>query len=290
MKYSVFTASTPTKTLEELAPQLHELGYQGWELRVVDEPPGAKGMDFWHGNKATVPATDFAKQVDRIRKLQEENKLELVNLGTYARTSEDWSLIEQAVANAVAIGAPSLRINLPTYEGEEAFQPLWDKAREDFKRVQDLVARHDLRALIETHHGTICPSASATRRFVEGMDPKYVGVIHDIGNMIIEGYEHPRMGLEVLGEYLALVHVKNATLYPSRAREDRSMEWSYKFWPMHQGRGDLQVWAKALLDVGYDGWISFEDFNTQQKIDERLKFGIEYISGVFDDEKAARTA
>lgn len=287
MKYSVFSASTPTKTLEELAPQISALGYNGWELRVVDEPPNSKGMEFWHGNKSTVPATDFDKHVDRIKKLQEDNNLELVNLGTYVRSDDEWSAIEQAVASAVAIGAPTLRINVPQYDGTESYQKIWDKAREDYKRVEELVAKHNVKALVETHHGTICPSASSARRFVEGLDPRHVGVIHDIGNMVIEGHEHPRMGFEVLGEYLSLVHVKNATLYPRKYREDRSMEWSFKFWPLHQGRTDIRVWVRALIDVGYDGWISFEDFNTQQKQDERLQAGLEYIKRLIAEETDA---
>ena len=37
-----------------------------------------------------------------------------------------------------------------------------------------------------------------------------LGIIHDVGNMVYEGYERYEMGLSILGPYLAHVHVKSA--------------------------------------------------------------------------------
>lgn len=289
MKYGMFTASSPTLTLEEVAPKLQELGYDGWELRVVDEPPNPMGMDFWHGNKSTVPASTFSENIARIRKLGADHNLELFNLGTYVRSDNDWADIEQAVANAVAIGVPSLRINVPEYSSDKAFKPIWDKAREDFKRIEELAAKNNVRALIETHMNTICPSASSVRMMVEGLDPKHIGVIHDLGNMVHEGFENYRMGLEMLGDYLALVHLKNTTSYPFKTLPDNTVEWRHKFWPMHQGVANVRAMIGALLDTGYDGWLSFEDFSTQQKIDDRLKFNIEFVKQIVEEETAKRT-
>ena len=288
MKYAFFTVASPTVTLEELAPTLEELGYDGWELRVVDEPPNPKGMEFWHGNKSTVAASEFANEVERLKTLAAKHHLEFPNLGTYVRSDDDWSEIERAVANTVAIGAPSLRINVPLYASDQAFMPIWAKARTDFKRIEELAAREGVRALIETHMGTICPSASSARLFVDGLDPKHIGVIHDAGNMVYEGFENYRMGLEILGEYLALVHVKNATAYPFKTRPDTTVEWRFKFWPMHQGVADIRALIGALLDIGYDGWISFEDFSTQQKLPDRTKFNIEFVKRLVEEETAKR--
>lgn len=289
MKYALFTVSSPTITLEELAPQLHELGYDGWELRVTDEPPNPRGMDFWHGNRCTIPATNFAANVERLKMLQSANSLELINLGTYVRSDSPWEEIEQAVANAVAIGAPSLRINVPEYSPEKAYMPIWNQAREDFKRIEELAAKNGVKALIETHHGTICPSASSARMMVDGRDPKHIGVIHDLGNMAYEGYEAYRMGLEMLGEYLSLVHVKNTTIYPFATRADKTVEWRRKAWPVHQGVADVRALMRALMDVGYDGWISFEDFSTQTKLEERMQINIEFVKQIEAEERAART-
>ncbi|MCO5217700.1 MAG: sugar phosphate isomerase/epimerase [Thermomicrobiales bacterium] len=289
MRYALFTVSSPTMTLEELAPKLHEYGYEGWELRVVDEPPNPKGMEFWHGNKSTVPASTFKDEVPRLQKLAEDNHLELINLGTYVRSDSAWANIEQAFANAVAIGAPSLRINVPEYDGKSTLKPIWDTAFANFKRIEELAAQHNVKVLTEIHHGTICPSASSMRMFVGGLDPKHIGVIHDCGNMVHEGYENYRLGLEMLGEYLALVHVKNVTMYPFRISADSAVEWRHKWWPMHQGVASIRAVISTLMDIGYDGWISFEDFSTQQKFEDRAKFNIDFVKQIVEEERTKRT-
>jgi len=45
---------------------------------------------------------------------------------------------------------------------------------------------------------------------VSDFDLRYIGIIYDLGNMVHEGYENYKLGLELLGDYLSYVHVKNA--------------------------------------------------------------------------------
>ncbi|HLU36163.1 MAG TPA: sugar phosphate isomerase/epimerase family protein [Thermomicrobiales bacterium] len=280
MKFAVFTVSTPTLTPEEVAPKLREYGYDGIEWRVVDEAPNPPGMGFWHGNKSTIPMTDFSGHVERMKTLAGDNNLEMPVLGTYVRSNDAWEDIEAAVQAAVALGVPKLRINVPLYDGTQPFRPVWDKAREDYKRIEELVAKNNVQALIEIHHGTICPSASATRAFVEGLDPKYVGVIHDAGNMVHEGFENLRMGFELLGEYLSHVHIKNARWFPVKYLEDKTVVWKCDWTAVHKGIVDMRQLVRVLAEIGYDGWISFEDFSTERPIDDRLKSNIEFMKKI----------
>ncbi|HEV2073547.1 MAG TPA: sugar phosphate isomerase/epimerase family protein [Thermomicrobiales bacterium] len=279
MKYAVFTVSAPSMTPEEVAHKLKELGYDGIEWRVIDEPPNPAGEGFWHGNKATVPLRGFVENAAEIRKLAEDNELEMPALGTYVRASslED---VETAMKGAVALGVKRLRVNVARYDGAEPFMPLWNADREQYKRVVELAEKHGVQALIELHHGSICPSASAGRMYVEGMDPAHVGVIHDAGNMVHEGFENYRMGLEVLGEYLAHVHVKNARWAPVEHSDDQSVMWEASWAPLHKGVADIQQLFKALRAVGYDGWITVEDFSTERPLADRLQENLAFLKKV----------
>lgn len=285
MKFAVFTVSTPTMTPEEVAPQLRALGYDGVEWRVVDEAPNPKGMGFWHGNKSTIPMTGFEDQVERVKRLAGENRLEMPVLGTYVRCNDALADIESAIEAAVALGVPKVRINVPQYDGSEPFMPLWEKAREDYRRVEELAARNNVQALIEIHHGTICPSASATRRFVEGLDSRHVGVIHDSGNMVHEGYENYRMGLELLGDYLSHVHIKNARWFPVKYLEDKSVVWKCDWTAVHKGVSDIRALFRDLQAIGYDGWISFEDFSTERPPLDRLRDNLAFVRKVIQEAK-----
>lgn len=276
MKYAVFTVSTPAMTPEEVAPKLKEIGYDGIEWRVVDEAPNPVGMGFWHGNKATIPFTGFVENAANVRKLADDAGLEMPALGTYMRANEIED-VETAMKAANQMGVQKLRVNVARYDGSESFTSVWERARDEYRKVAELAALYGVQALIEIHHGSVCPSASSARMFVDGMDPKHVGVIHDCGNMVYEGFENYRMGLEMLGEYLAHVHVKNARWFPSKYREDKSVEWVCNAAPVHKGIADIRALYKALRQVGYDGWISVEDFSTERPLEDRLRDNLAFL-------------
>ncbi len=94
-------------------------------------------------------------------------------------------------------------------------------------------------------------------------------MIHDAGNMVFEGFEAYRMGLEVLGPYLAHVHLKNARWAETGARDDGSSGWAAGFAPLTAGSVDVPALFGALASVGYDGWVSFEDFSTTRPLLDR---------------------
>lgn len=279
MKFAVFTVSTPAMTPEEVAPKLKEYGYDGVEWRVIDEESNPRGMGFWHGNKATIPFTGFVKNAPRIRKLSDDNGLEIPAIGTYVQASKPDD-VETAMKGAVAMGVKRLRINVARYDGSEPFKPLWDNEREHYRQVAELAGQYDVQALIELHHGTICPSASSARLFLEGFDPEEVGVIHDAGNMVYEGYENYRMGFETLGTYLAHIHVKNARWFPKKYRDDKSVEWMCDAAPVHKGIADIRVLFKALKAIGYDDWITLEDFSTERPLENRLQENLEFVKRI----------
>jgi sugar phosphate isomerase/epimerase len=279
MKYAVFTVSTPAMTPEEIAPKLKELGYDGIEWRVIDEPPHPTGTGFWHGNRATVPFSSLKENAPSIRGLADEYGLEMPALGTYVRASS-LEEVETAMRGAVALGVKRLRVNVARYDGSEPFMALWRKDREQYKRVAELAEKLDVQALIELHLGSVCPSASSGRMYVEGMNPQYVGIIHDVGNMVYEGFENYRMGLEILGEYLAHVHVKNARWFPQERRQDGSVIWKCDAAPVHKGVADIRDFFRALKAVGYDDWISLEDFSTERPLEDRLKGNLAFLKTV----------
>lgn len=279
MKFSVFTVSTPTMTPEEVAPRLKQYGYDGIEWRIVDEPPDPPAMGFWHGNKATIPFTGLSANARAIRKLVEDNGLEMPALGTYVSASS-LDDVEAAMKGAVALGVKRLRVNVARYDGSAPFMPLWNTDRDHYRRVGDLASRYGVQALIELHHGSLCPSASAGRMYVDGMDPDHVGIIHDAGNMVYEGFENYRMGLEMLGEYLAHVHVKNARWFPQKYRDDKSVVWMCNAAPVHKGIAEMRDLFAALKAVGYDGWITVEDFSTERPLDNRLQENLAFLKKV----------
>lgn len=279
MKFAVFTVSVPEYTPEEAVSKIKECGYDGVEWRVIDQDPSTTGGGFWSANKATIPFKNFEDDAPRVRKLTEDAGLEMPSIGTYVGC-EHLEETDAAMRGAKALGVPKLRVRVPNYNGTDPFMPIWDRARDQYKDVAELAAKHDIQALIELHHRSITPSSSSARLFLDGLDPKHVGVIHDVGNMVHEGYETHRLSLEMLGPFLSHVHVKNARWFPVKYLKDRTVEWKCDWAPIHKGIIDLRALFRALNSIGYDGWIGLEDFSSERPVDHRLKENLTYLKAI----------
>lgn len=276
MRYSVFTVSTPQWDPETAVAKLAEIGFEGVEWRVVDQSPSPDGTPgFWSGNRCTWPLSTLREDAPRIRQLTEAYGLAIPSLGTYVPCG-DLGSVELAMEGAVAVGAPALRVTAPAFDKNRPYLAQRDEARRQYREVAHMARRYGVRALMEIHMGNLVPSASAAAAFVEGMDPDCVGVIHDAGNMVYEGYEDYRLGLGILGPYLAHVHLKSAKWEAVGVRADGSLEWRPSFAPLRRGMVDVSGLFQALHAVGYTGWISFEDFSTETPLEERLRDNLAY--------------
>ncbi|MEF3307157.1 sugar phosphate isomerase/epimerase family protein [Paenibacillus sp. GYB003] len=284
MKFAVFTAMLPEYSPEEAVALLHKHGYDGveWRVAAVDRGRIEEKPSFWGNNRCTVDVGSTDGHLERLRRLTDEAGLAVPNLGCYLKVG-DLAAAERDMRIAVKLGAPSIRIAVPGYNRTRPYGELLAEARAYLEGVQELAGRYGVKGLVEMHMNFIAPSAGLARRLVDGFDPARIGVIFDPGNMVYEGYEQYRMGLEVLGDYLAHVHIKNAVweraVSPEGAPAGRTA-WRTVSAPMREGFAD---WAQVIADlksVGYDGWLSFEDFSLSAPSEELLAQNLDYIKSL----------
>ncbi|WP_423184773.1 sugar phosphate isomerase/epimerase family protein [Arthrobacter sp. NyZ413] len=285
MKFSVFTASTPDWSPEEAATKLAAQGWDGIEWRVTDQAETAE-PGFWAGNRATWPMTGLEQSIPEIARITAESGLGFSGLGGYARC-DNHDDVERVLAATAALGAKQVRVNvLPlgnsTMGGGEpsglSYPELFKATREHYEWVAGRAAHHGVKALVELHHGTVTASASSARRLLEGLDPQHVGVIHDLGNLLIEGWESPLPALQLLGPYLAHVHVKNTRWVRTESRDESGAAvWANEWAPLTEGQGSVLAYFRALADVGYDSWVTAEDFSTEVPLEERTASNLAYL-------------
>lgn len=277
MKFSVFTASTPDWAPEEAARRIAELGWDGIEWRITDqaeaEPPG-----FWAGNRATWPMTGLEARLGDIARVTAEAGLEFSGLGGYAQAA-DHEGVDRMLRATAELGARRVRVGMPA-PGDD-YPATFARTRADVERAARVAAELGVQALVELHHRTVTPSASAALRLVDGLDPAHVGVIHDLGNLVIEGQEDPLAGLQLLGPYLAHVHVKNVAWRPTEERGfDGAVVWREEWATLRGGIADVEAYFRALAAVGYDGWVTLEDFSIELPLAERLADDLAYLRAV----------
>jgi sugar phosphate isomerase/epimerase len=274
MKFSVFTASAPDWTPEEAAAKLAEQGWDGVEWRVTDQAP-ADPPGFWAGNRATWPLTGLEESLPTIERVTKDAGLEFSGVGAYVKVGDRPDVLRILAATAT-LGAGRVRLTMPAL-GDDSYPALFDRARNDLEWASARAAAHDVKILVELHHRTIVSSASAAVRLVDGLDPAHVGVIHDVGNLVIEGHEEFQAGLEMLGEHLAHVHVKNVAWRVEGTRPDGSAAWRADWSPLRLGQADLPAYFRALSIVSYDGWVTVEDFSTDLPLPERTRDNLAYL-------------
>ena len=273
MKLCVFTVMLPDLSPQVAVREMHALGYDGVEWRVKHVPAELKGESpsFWGNNHCTFePTVEAAKEA---KALSLSAELETPTIGTYIGLG-DIEAVQAAITFAKTLGSPQFRVGLGNYAGD--YLGHFAKAKAFLTEVVALAKENDLKALLEIHHRTIVPSASLMYRLVSHFDPAHLGVIHDAGNMVHEGFEDYGLGVELLGDYLAHVHVKNALFGEPQEGVSRA-QWS----GVEAGVVDFAALFKALKSAGYDGWLGVEDFSQSKPSREALQHNFEVITDMW---------
>ncbi|GIP35252.1 sugar phosphate isomerase/epimerase [Paenibacillus sp. J2TS4] len=279
MKYSVFTVMLPELSPEEAIPALKKAGYDGveWRVTAIDPAKAEEAPSFWGNNRCTVDIHSSEEQILSLKAATEQAGLEIPALACYLACG-DVEGTERGMRIAQWLGAAAIRVGVPMYNRSKRYQELLKEGRAYLSQVQELSRRYGVQGWIEIHMNNIATSASLAHKLVDGFDPAHIGVIYDPGNMVYEGYEQYRMGLELLGPYLAHVHVKNA--HWVRNDDPSRHIWQADACPVPDGVANWKQILDDLQAVGYDRWLSFEDFSRSAPSEELLVRNLQYMKSL----------
>ncbi len=273
-KYAVFTVMCPECDLEQTAALAASVGIDGLEWRATKKSPEPiTQVSYWSANRSTVDIDDIANDLARAKQIADRHRLAMPLLGTYMKC-DALPVVEAAMKAAASVGCPKIRVGPPSYDGSVSYLELFEQARRDYDKVAALAGKYGVQACIEMHMGNITPSAGLAHRLVSNFDPAHIGVIFDPGNMVVEGFENYQMALELLGPYLSHVHAKNC-LWVKTQQDNGVASWEWRMAPVKLGQADWKAIVAALKKVGYQGWLSFEDFSegeTRAKLTEGLTY------------------
>lgn len=279
MKFSVFTVGMPEYSPEEAVKTLKACGYDGAEFRVCPLPtdPEVKkeAPSYWGNNLCTIDEDTLLETGPNLRALCDTEGVEICALGTYMRCNEI-ERAEKALQAAAKMGCPKIRVSPYGYDGKENYRTLFDRAVCDYRALESLAKQYGVKINLEMHMGTITASASAAYRLVSHFDPKWIGVIYDTGNIVYEGLEDYKAALEILGEYLDHIHIKNGR-WEMTGEENGVKSWAPTWATFREGYTDFQKMFDAIRAVGYDGWVSFEDFSPVESTEDKLRHNLEFI-------------
>ena len=298
MKLAVYTVSMPEYDIHQCVDLIKEMGYDGVEWRVDNTGDNSPmmayfahlteeqkyGARYWIDNHATLNVADIRNECLKAKALCDEAGIEICNLATTLKG--DMEAMDAVLSAAAEIGCKTVRGPMATYDPSKPYWDQFNEYRAYLKECEPLLRKYGVKFLIETHHGMMISSASSALRVLDGSDPEYFGLIYDPGNMVYEGYENYDLGFQMLGKYLAHVHVKNAALTPGGEDEFGATKYEQSWMPLKKGSANLAALIKALVKVGYEGYLSVEDFSNEKPTREKLEENIAYLKQLIEAAKA----
>lgn len=287
MKLCCTSVMLPRWTLDETFDKLAEYGYDGVELRCRFNPDDETAEPaFWGRHLSDVSPDNILDKAPAIRAAAQKSGVRVAALAPRCLVDEEGA-IRKVFAGAVAIDAdtpPLVRIGAPRHDRTKAYMPQFLAARSGFAQVAQLAGEYGVKVLYEIHNGTVAVSCSRALELLRDLDPERIGAIYDVPNMLRVGLEDTRMGMEMLGPYMAHVHIGNGLLVKQERDEHGQQQWQWTFCDLRDGVADIPQIVRDLQDVGYEGYVSLEEFG-QGDDDKKLKEQGAYLRAL--DDRAA---
>jgi len=267
-KYAVNTNRLKDMNYGDIAKLCARLGFDGIEWGLRDDDL----------NKSAV------KEMDRVTLGEGLEVAAYINAGHLWKKDvmrQYSDLVAAANGRMLRVAHPWLAYNFDeSLHQRESFMDLFQRARDGLEMLQDFSKEYGIRYVLEMHGGSLCASAPACRRLMDGLDPQAVGVIFDPANGILEGFLRPRHSAEALGPYLAYVHAKNLMLFYAGELLDKGPKraaWDRRTTSLDGGMIDYVEVFFALKCVGFGGWISAEEFFTSETAEQDLPRGLAFL-------------
>ena len=287
MKLAITSVMLPRWDLAQTFEKLTRYGYDGVELRVRDNPQDPnEEPSFWGRHVADVSPGNLMQRASEIRTAADESGLRVIAFAPRA-TIADGELIDHLFEGARAIDPdqpPMIRIGAPRHDRTRAYMPQFDEARAGFARLTDRARSAGVKVLYEIHVGTVAVSCSRTAELLRDLDPAHIGAIYDVPNQIRVGIEDSKMGLELLGPYLAHCHIGNGVPVADKQDLDGPMDrqdCTWTFADLRRGVANIPQIIQDLKDVGYSGHISLEEFGSGDD-DEKVSGQGTYLRHLID--------
>ena len=200
---------------------------------------GADGAELVVRDGQTVTPAEPARLRDAVAELTRHG----LQLGVVTTDLTEADGTADAILGVCAdLGVPLVRLGWWRYDATEGYQRILDRARRDLAGLAGLGRRHGVRLALQLHHGTIHPSAAHALRLTDEL-----AVYLDPGNQAMEGSEHLPLSLDLLGDRLACVGVKNAVW------RDAGLAWQ----PLADGGVvDWPATLRTLRERGFPGPLS----------------------------------
>jgi sugar phosphate isomerase/epimerase len=258
MKISIFTLVFKDRNIQESLQLAKEIGYDGVEL--------------W-GSEPHISANTTAEKAKEIRSMLDYYELEVPNIGSYignfstasdSECSKAYEELEKYLELMNILKCDMIRVGCGGPNVFLAKQYHFDKALYWIGKCADLAKQYDKKIAMEIHNGSLIETIESAERFIKNLNRDNAGFIHDAGNMYITDTDYGIKSVELLGDKIFHIHVKDELrvdddTLPGSFR-DRTIYGDEIFQQKLLGEGAVDHFQlfKGLINIGYNGYVSSE--------------------------------
>jgi L-ribulose-5-phosphate 3-epimerase len=162
-----------------------------------------------------------------------------------AVVAEGVAAIKQEFLDVKSYGGDTVLVVPAVVTKKVSYQEAWDRSQEQIRGLIPFAEEAGVKIAIEEVWNKFLLSPLEFARYVDEFESPTVGAYFDVGNVVEFGF--PEEWIRTLGKRILKVHIKE---YAKPKRFD------YKLGD--GGEIDWPAVKQALVDVGYDGWITAE--------------------------------
>lgn len=245
VKLSFSTLACPDWTLPQIIAMAAVAGYEGIELRFVENEDSLWKLAAFRGQDLVAAKRALSDQGLMISCMDTSCRFHSPD----ARERSKWISEGERMADLAAeLGAPGLRVFGDTIQPGSDRPSTRGWIADCIRALVEYSGPQGVEVWLETH-GDFA-SASETEAILADAGRKQIGVVWDPANCFLQARERPRDGANRLGPAIRHVHIKDL-------RKNKNNDgWE----PVLMGEGDfpLNEVRSALSQLGHDRFVSFE--------------------------------
>jgi len=176
---------------------------------------------------------------------------------------EGLAAIRQEFVDCKAYGGTTVLVVPAVVNPEVSYRDAYKRSQANIRKLIPDAEKHGIKIAVENVWNKFLLSPVEFARYIDEFDSPWVGAYFDVGNVVEFGY--PQEWIRELGKRILKVHIKE---YKKEKR------FGYL---LGEGEIDWPAVRAALVDVGYEGWITAEVGKKDlsdivRRMDELLKF------------------
>jgi len=168
--------------------------------------------------------------------------------------------IRQEFADCKAYGGTTVLVVPAVVNKKIRYREAYDRSQQNIRKLIPDAEKHGIKIAIEEVWNRFLLSPLEFARYIDEFASPWVSAYFDVGNIVEYGF--PEEWIRELGKRILKVHIKE---YAKPKRFD---------YRLGEGEIDWSAVRTALLDVGYDGWITAEvglgDLETMKDVVRRM--------------------